>query len=260
MDHMRRSHYPLRHAFALILAGIANSASADVIVLANRAGLEVPFRFTPIQGQAQQLSLAAGENLPLYLDGKANVAFSSPGGPQNHLLDANCAYFFGRSNDGRIGLQKIGLGEDGTLAEGRDLPGGASRSPMATITVRILVDEEEPGRQAIWQERLRRRVEAASAVFEKYFHTKFQVVGFGTWNSDNATHDFNASLAEFEREAKPDPARLAIGFTSQWRVERGRMHMAGKSVLEDPKISALASFPLECLNQHCRITGIDSTQ
>jgi hypothetical protein len=224
---MLRLQCPLRYALALILAGIAQPSSADVIVLANRAGLPVPFRFTPVQGQAQQLTLAVDENLPLYLDGKANIAFSSPGGPQNLLLDANCAYFFGRTNDGRIGLQKIGLGEDGTLAAGRDLPGGANRTPFATVTVKILVDEEEPGRRAVWENRLRRRVEAASAVFEKYFHTKFQVVGFDTWNSDNATNDFNASLAEFEREAKPNPARLAIGFTSQWRVERGRMHMAG---------------------------------
>jgi hypothetical protein len=49
----------------------------------------------------------------------------------------------------------------------------------------------------------------------------------GTWNSDNATNDFIASLAEFEREVKPSPARLAIGFTSQWEMARGRIHMAG---------------------------------
>ena len=33
--------------------------------------------------------------------------------PKDYLLDANCAYYFGRSNEGRIDMQKIGLGEDG---------------------------------------------------------------------------------------------------------------------------------------------------
>ncbi len=213
--------------FALFLVTRGGIARADVVVLANRTGRALPLRFTPVSGQAQLLTLPVGENMPLYLDGKANVSFSSPGGTKNYLLDANCAYFFGRSNDGRIDMQKIGLGEDGTLTEGHTLPGTASRAPTALITVKILVDEEEPGRQVVWEQRLRRRVEAASAVFEKYFQTKFQVVAVGTWNSDNATNDFNAALSEFEREVNPAPARLAIGFTSQWKMERGRMHMAG---------------------------------
>ncbi len=165
--------------------------------------------------------------MPLYLDGKANVSFTSRGGQSSLLLDANCAYYFARSNDGRITLNKIGLGGDETLTNGRPLPGSASQAPMANIAVKIFVDEEEPARDFIWQRRLRRRVEAASAVFEKYFHVRFQVVAFGTWNSDNRINDFFDSLAEFEREAKPAPATLAIGFTSQWRMVHGRTHMAG---------------------------------
>lgn len=210
---------------ALLMA--PRCAVADVIVLANRTGGELPLRFTPVKGQAQAITLKVGESLPMFLDGKANIAYSSPGGNKNYLLDANSAYFFGRTPDGRVEMQKIGLGDDGTLAEGRELPGSANRVPMAIIPVKILVDEEEPARQAIWENRLRRRVEAASAILEKYFHTKLQVVAVGTWNSDNATNDFTASLAEFERKVSPGPARLAIGFTSQWKMVPGRMHMAG---------------------------------
>ena len=95
-----------------------------------------------------------------------------------------------------------------------------SQARTATITVKILVDEEEPGRQAVWERRLR-RVEAASAVFEKYFHIKLQVIAVGTWNSDNQITDFIESLADFEQKVKPAPAQLAIGFTSQWRMARG---------------------------------------
>ena len=211
----------------IVVTAPCHTALADVIVLANRTGRELPIRFAPVSGSAQAVSLGIGENKPLFCDGKANVSFSSPGGSKNYLLDANSAYFFGRNNEGRIDLQKIGLGGDGTLARGHSLPGTANQSQSTTITVKILVDEEEPGRQVVWEHRLRRRIEAASAVLDKAFHVKLKVVAVGTWNSDNKTDDFIASLGEFEREVSPSPARLAIGFTSQWKMVRGRMHMAG---------------------------------
>jgi hypothetical protein len=200
---------------------------ADVIVLANRTPVQVPFRFVPVSGQAQQLTLPAGDTMPLFLDGKGDVFFASREGPKHYTLDANCAYYFGRANDGRVDLQKIGLNDDGTAAQGRKLPGSAARTGLVTIPVKILVDEEEPARQQSWERRLRTRVEAASAIFERYFRIRFQVVATGTWASDNAITDFFDALAEFEREVKPAPARIAIGFTSQWQMVRGRVHMAG---------------------------------
>ena len=129
--------------------------------------------------------------------------------------------------DGRIDLQKIGLGEDGTAAEGRSCPESASRAPKISIPVKILVDEEEPGRPGIWEQRLRRRVEAASAIFEKNFRVGFHVAAIGTWKSDNSITDFFDALAEFEQKVDPSPAKIAIGFTSQWSMARGRIHMAG---------------------------------
>jgi hypothetical protein len=236
---------PLRR---LLLAGVAvlvacNAASADVIVLANRTARDIALRFAPVSGYAQSVTLGAGENMPFYLDGKADVSFTSTGGSQSLRLDANCAYYFSRGTDGRVDLQKIGLGEDGTLTNGRTLPGSASQAPSATITVKILVDEEEPGRQPVWERRLRARVEAASAVFEKYFHTKLQVVAVGTWNSDNKINDFIESLGDFERKVSPAPAQLAIGFTSQWRMQRGRLHMAGTRGPLHPYILAREGSP-----------------
>ncbi len=212
----------------LLLFGFATfSARADVIVLANRTQAPVGFRFVPKSGEAQQLNLPVGETMPLYLDGKADVVFAANAGQKRYTLDANCAYYFGRDKDGRVDLQKIGLGEDGTAAEGRKLPDRASRAPTVMIPVKILVDEEEPGRPGIWEQRLKRRVEAASAIFEKNFHIGFRVAAFGTWKSDNSITDFFDSLAEFEQKVDPSPAKIAIGFTSQWSMARGRIHMAG---------------------------------
>ncbi len=221
------------HAFAIgvslsvLIVWQSHAARADVIVLANRTGGPLPVRFSPVAGQAQQLMLPVGEVMPLFLDGKAHVEFASPGNPKRYLLDANCAYYFGRAADGRVDLQRIGLGEDGTALDGRSLSGSASRTPTMTIAVKVFVDEEEPARQLHWERRLRRRIEAASAILEQYSRIALRVVDAGTWNSDNATNDFIASLAEFEREAKPFPGRVSIGFTSQWTMVRGRTHMAG---------------------------------
>jgi hypothetical protein len=203
------------------------TARGDVIVLANRTGDPLTVRFMPLAGQAEQVALAPGDVTPMFVDGAANVAFGPAAGQRRYLVDPNCAYYFGRRRDGQMDLQKIGLGEDATTAGGRELPGSASRAPTITIPVKILVDEEEPGRQALWERRLRRRIEAASEILEKYCRVGLRVVAVDTWNSDNATNDFIASLIEFEREVKPFPGRLAIGFTSQWQVVPGRLHMAG---------------------------------
>jgi hypothetical protein len=173
------------------------------------------------------LNLPVGDTMPLYLDGKADIIFAAGVGQKRYTLDANCAYYFGRDKDGHVDLQKIGLGEDGTAAEGRKLPEKASSAPTVTIPVKILVDEEEPARTGIWEQRLKRRVEAASAVFEKNFHIAFRVTAVGTWKSDNAITDFFDSLADFEKKVDPAPAKIAIGFTSQWPMARGRIHMAG---------------------------------
>jgi hypothetical protein len=215
-------------ALVLLLSIIAiPSTHADVIVLANRTPASIGFRFVPKSGEAQQLTLPMGETRPLFLDGKADIVFATLGGQKRYTLDANCAYYFGRSPDGRIDLQKIGLGEDGTAADGRKLPESASRAPKVSIPVKILVDEEEPGRPGIWEQRLKRRVEAASAIFERNFGVGFHVAAVGTWKSDNSITDFFDALAEFERKVDPSPAKVAIGFTSQWPMARGRIHMAG---------------------------------
>ena len=211
----------------LVCAMAASSARADVIVVANRTPISIGFRFVPKSGEAQQITLAASEVKPVFLDGQADLVFASTSGQKHYTLDPNCAYYFARSPDGRLDLQKIGLGEDATTAEGRSLPGRASRMSKMSIPVKILVDEEEPGRPGVWEQRIKRRIEAASAVFEKAFGVGLHVAAVGTWKTNNATTDFFDSLAEFERKVDPAPAKIAIGFTSQWSMARGRIHMAG---------------------------------
>lgn len=215
-------------SFTLLACVVSDSiARADVIVLANRAGAQVPFRFVAESGETQQVTIQPNETMPLYLDGRGDVIFTSKGAAKHYTLDANCAYYFGRNAAGQVDLQKIGLGEDQMAAAGRKLPGSASQAPTIMIPVKILVDEEEPARQIYWERRLRARVEAASRILERYCRVGFRVESVGTWNSDNSVTEFFDALGEFERKVDPTPARIAIGFTSQWPMARGRIHMAG---------------------------------
>lgn len=214
-------------AAALTICGASTRrVTADVIVLANRTDRPVPLRFFANSGGAQPITLLVGDVVPVFVDGPGRVEFASPGAPKQYALDANCAYYFGRAADGRIDLQKIGLGEDGTALAGRKLPGTAV-GPAATITVKIVVDEEEPARRNVWERRLTKRIEAASAILEKFCGVRLKVVATDTWNSNNDTNDLIESLSEFESEVSPAPARLAIGFTNQYQMVRGRTHMAG---------------------------------
>jgi hypothetical protein len=48
-----------------------------------------------------------------------------------------------------------------------------------------------------------------------------------TWDSNDAQSNFIASLDEFEGEVRPAPAQVAIGFSSQYAITQGRVHMGG---------------------------------
>ncbi len=202
-------------------------AGADVIVLANRAPVAVQAEVKALAGSAQRVLLASGDVVPFFVDGRAHVSFLSRDETKRYWLHANSAHFFGQSADGRLDLQQIGLGDDQTTANGRTLPGHSATAPLATIPLKLLVDEEEPARQQIWERRLRARIEAASEVLEKHARVRLKVVAVETWQSDNATTEFFDSLSEFESKVRPFPAQLAIGFTSQYQVMKGRTHMAG---------------------------------
>jgi len=56
---------------------------------------------------------------------------------------------------------------------------------------------------------------------------RLKVVKVSTWDSEDAIHKFSLSLREFEREVSPEPAQLAIGFSSQYQIAHGRIHLGG---------------------------------
>jgi hypothetical protein len=107
------------------------------------------------------------------------------------------------------------------------LPSPVSADTPYTVTVKILVDQKEPTLQQVWEKRYRDRLAAASEVFERTCHVRFQAVAVGTWTSDDNIRDLVKLMDDFERKAKPTPARLAIGFTGQYQTLRDDKHIGG---------------------------------
>lgn len=211
---------------ACLLPGSAH-LRGDVIVLANRTSTPIQAEIQPVRAAASAVTLGSHEVVPVFVDGRAHVSFGSRSRKKRYLLSANSAYYFGTLSDGEVVIQQIGLGEDRTTSDGRSLPGSALTTRVAEIPVKILVDEEEPALRSRWEARLRARVEAASKVLEKHCRLRLKIVAFGTWESDNRINDFHASLSEFERKVTPFPGKLVIGFTSQYQVPHGRVHLGG---------------------------------
>jgi len=198
-----------------------------VVVLANRTPAAVHFEVRSIDGESTSYSVPAGDVLPIPVDGDVTIRFGASRGTQKYELTPNSAYFFYDVPDKGLDLEQLGL--HGHVAR-RPVDRAIERTDtpdIATVTVRIYVDEEERAATEAWTKRLTQRVEAASAIFEKYCRVRFKVVETGTWPSDNTVEDFQASLQDFERMVTAHPADLAIGFTSQYAELQAGSELGG---------------------------------
>lgn len=216
---------PLR--LALIVCAVAcwpGGGRAAVVVVANRTGGEVRFALAPAQGPARPYAVASGDLAAIPVTAAAEVAFDSGSGPRRYRVEPNSAYYFADFGTG-LDLKEIGLtgGPDHPRHPAAEAPAtaaGAAPQPRV-LTVKILVDQKEPAVRQAWEKRVRGRVAAASRVLEHVCRVSLRVVAAEEWQSDDAAADLPALLADFERRVRPDPARLAIGFTSQRVADRG---------------------------------------
>jgi hypothetical protein len=149
------------------------------------------------------------------------------------LLEDASAYYFAISSDDTLVFEKIGLGENGSR-QTSDRQSAYDRGEFfpaseeaTTIPVKILVDDDELRHRRVWEPHLRKRIANASRVLEAHSGVRLRVVAVDTWDSDDDQNDFFQSLRELEREVSPKPGRLAIGFSSQYRIAHGRVHMGG---------------------------------
>jgi len=208
---------------------LADGALGAFVVLTNRGKQAVQFSIE-VGGKPQDRSLEAGEVVPLRVDAVVQITVRTKAGNKKFTLDPNSIYYFAEDPLGQTTFQRIGVGRDHATDEppAKGAAGQPQKTqPLAVIPVKILVDEEERANTEAWQKRLRERVEAASATIERHCFVRFKVVAYGTWKSNDRVNEFPKSLAEFEEEAEAKPARLAIGFTSQYQLVKGRTHLGG---------------------------------
>jgi hypothetical protein len=219
----------------------AKIARAAVAVVSNRTQEEITFSVAAGDGAdhsasaeqlpAKQYKVASGDLAIVQVPRGAGAKLTSV--DSNYTIQADAAYYFGALPTGKVDLGRIGIGDIPTAELGADLPyQPPKKSPEAdvaarTIAVKIFVDEEEPTKPAIWERRLRDRVAAASEILDRTCGIKLKVVGAGTWQSDNSITNFDDAVTEFTHKADPGEARVAIGFTSQYQIPKGRTHLGG---------------------------------
>jgi hypothetical protein len=199
-------------------------AQGAVVVVANRTTHDIQFTLTAPEGQAQPYTVAPGDLAAVPVAGAVELAFEELKVRRHYQLTPNAAYYFAALPEG-TDFKEIGFASSPAAPQGAPAaPPSPAQTPPARkapskvvriLPVKILVDQKERAVQQLWEARLRARIETASQILEHHCHIKLEVVAAGEWESDDNLTDLSALLVDFERKVNPEPARLAIGFTSQ---------------------------------------------
>lgn len=202
--------------------------SASVVVLANRTAKPVSL-VAIVDGRApHNLTLEPGDSRPLMGDSSVRIRGAAESSPAEFPLEPDCAYYVGESASGpALEISKIPLGETSARRWGPLSPGAVELNNAGVVTVKILVDDDEPRLRAVWERELRERIAKASAILTLHCGVSLRIVAVGEWDSDDGQPDFSRSMDEFDREVSPATAQLAIGFSSQYAIEKGRVHLGG---------------------------------
>ncbi|MCC6493465.1 MAG: hypothetical protein IT424_10625 [Pirellulales bacterium] len=216
---------------ALLLVGrlpAASSCVGAVVVIANRTPTAISIELAVDDGGFQTLSLGGGDSRPVFAWSAVRARLQTGGKSHEVLLAPDCAYYVGRaSGDGRLALEKIGLGETGPLAWKPPSRPIIELPEAGVINVKVLVDDDEIRPRPLWERTIRERVDRASAALEAHCGLRLRIAAIDSWDSDDRESNFERSLAEFEREVLPSPAMVAIGFSSQYAIAKGRVHLGG---------------------------------
>ena len=240
-----------------LLAATVPAAQGDVVVIANRTSRVVKFGVAvgntkPFARQVDSGDLTTITCRPGEL---VRAAYLVDGEKRGYTLTPNSVYFFHNlPNSTEFDLREIemlnrpaapaplvepsappvaAVSDAGAAAAKPNDPKSAAAKPEAAppqyakVKVKILVDEDEPAVRELWEARLRKRIAAASKILENYAGVTLEVVACDTWITDNQVTEFTESLAEFERRAIVAPADVAIGFSSQYPLIKGRTHLGG---------------------------------
>jgi hypothetical protein len=197
-------------------------AVAGAVVVENSTTGKLDIIARGPDGQQTRYTLAAGDVVPIAAAGPVGIAYRSRERRDREVPINSIARFTSREAD--VELTVTSFPASGTVERTVARPQPAA---LCTVPVKILSDDEEPRVQKVWERAIRRRLAAASDIFEQCCRVRFQVVAVGSWVSDPGIREFPQSLAEFERKVDAAPARLAIGFTGRYKWVPGEKHAGG---------------------------------
>lgn len=219
------------HLMICLVALAAGSATsglqAAVIVIANRTEESIRFEVTGSEGQSRRYGLQPGESQSLLTARPLKLRITDRGALATYELRPYAIYFFGRRPEG-LTFEEIGFSTPLELPQTDDASEAAAgperRAVWGEVKVKLYLDDElYRGRDP--EPRVRRRVEAASAIFEEAAGVRFEIAGVDHWDSIDGVSDFQALMVDFERKVPVEPGVLAIGFSTQ--ASRSKVHMGG---------------------------------
>jgi hypothetical protein len=217
-----------RAAQWLLLAVLTAGAPADagVVVLCNRTKATVSLAYSADHGEAVRHDLTPRDVLTIPAQRKVAVAFRDGQSTRRvELAPSSIHGFF--APEKKLGLLPLLVAPP---PEGEPEPVPPTPPPiakLAEVPVKILTDDEEATLRRVWEPLLRKRLAKASELFERQCRVRFKVVAVETWDSDDRIDDFRESFKEFVGEIDPQPAELAIGFTSQYRIRHSGDKLGG---------------------------------
>ena len=158
---------------SLVIVGFATPLPAAVLVVANTTGSAISFIIDRGNGTPDSVTLAAGESKPFTVGRHANLTVSTSAKPTTHRLDAYSAYVFAKEK-GVVSLRGIDLaGKPVSLAE---IPERLPEVPAPlTVKVKLYADDANPFVQSVWEPKLRKRMEKATAVISAACGVHFEI-------------------------------------------------------------------------------------
>lgn len=200
-------------AAVLLLAAAGPAPAAGVVVLANRTNRDVTGTVAAAEGRPQRVTVARGDLTVLTVSGGTTVSFISDNRLQKSRVEENSAYAFtAAGNEVRLEPLYAGASPAGVPAKERT-EGVVAPPRVTTLSVKLLVDKQEVDRD--WENRLRKRLAAASEVLERQCRVRLEVIVVEQWDSRAEAQNFEEQLSDFERKVPARPAFLAIGFSSR---------------------------------------------
>jgi len=201
----------------LLIVGTCGISAADVIVVANRTDQAVEFEVVPQRDeQPTTHRLAPHESRPIRTSDALTLRLKG-NATQSYELQPNRIVFWTSTKNGPA-LQEIGF----STPAREWAPQPAPLPPTGLIRVKLFLDDELMSRRN-QERRLRERLAAASALFEKAAGVRFEVVDVGQWESINGVSSFEALLVDFERKVKVAPGELAVGYSQQASRSKSRL-------------------------------------